>query len=212
MDTQRASFALDIPADGTPAFGITAYDPAEGKGGLVWKVRMNFLVAVAAAAPYSASPDSGGETIRNLVKDGPRGEWGLSLRASDSLAPLGRVSTQRSDPGGDAVGMSSSRSGDPPPSSHGGGTSGGGWTSMLFGSNGGGSSSSQTSLTTSLDDEGDSDDANEVGARKSGVDDDVRRTRSRWAPLEVQTVECEVPVSVWPGATAFRPRESVFEC
>lgn len=93
MDTQRASFALDIPADGTPAFGITAYDPADGKGGLVWRVRMNFLVAVAPALPSSGQGGGREEVIKSLVRDGPRGEWGSSLHAGETLAPLGKVET-----------------------------------------------------------------------------------------------------------------------
>lgn len=185
MDTRRASFALDIPADGTPAFGVTAYDPGEGRGGLTWRVRMNFLVAVApiptvpTALPNAgttptpaATAARGGdvpgdgtrrdpvseELLRSHVRDGPRGEWGWSTRASESLAPLGRGA-------GPARGREVS-----------GGRS---WTSMFLG---------------------------------GGVEADEDPEQEAWTSVGVQTVECEVPVSVWPGATAFRPRESVFEC
>lgn len=86
---------------------------------------------------------------------------------------------------------------------------------MLFGNSS--SASSRTSLTTDNEEEEEEhEDANGVVGRSSA--NDVRGaglgrgSRSQWKPLEVHTVECEVPVSVWPGATAFRPRESVFEC
>jgi RAB6A-GEF complex partner protein 2 len=32
-----------------------------------------------------------------------------------------------------------------------------------------------------------------------------------WRELAVETVECEVPVMVWPGNTAFRPEDVVFD-
>ena len=45
VNTSSLSFSLDIPSDSTPDFQITAGH--EGfKGGLEWKVRISFLVAV----------------------------------------------------------------------------------------------------------------------------------------------------------------------
>jgi hypothetical protein len=32
-----------------------------------------------------------------------------------------------------------------------------------------------------------------------------------WRELAVETVECEVPVVVWPGNTAFRPEDVIFD-
>lgn len=32
-----------------------------------------------------------------------------------------------------------------------------------------------------------------------------------WSELRAETVECEVPIRVWPGNTAFRPMEVVFD-
>lgn len=40
---------------------------------------------------------------------------------------------------------------------------------------------------------------------------DIGGGESGWGELRVETVECEVPVSVWPGNTAFRPVEVVFD-
>ena len=235
MDTHRACFSLDIPADGTPAFGITAYDPDEGRGGLAWRVRMNFLVAV---APSPQPPHSGSdsptelvtqkegeqETLRTFVQDGPPGEWGSSSRASDSLAPLVRVDTtisplgaaRKNNAGVTGQLWSGTTNGMPTQNA-----ASGGWASMFLGNGGAasgslssdiGASSSQTSFSDYNDNEGDAGDGNEGAEdgerRGSAVDSRV----GAWMPVEVQTVECEVPVSIWPGATAFRPRESIFEC
>ena len=32
-----------------------------------------------------------------------------------------------------------------------------------------------------------------------------------WTEVKVETVECEVPVRVWPGNTAFRAADVVFD-
>lgn len=32
-----------------------------------------------------------------------------------------------------------------------------------------------------------------------------------WRELKIETVECEVPIKVWPGNTAFRAPEIVFD-
>lgn len=179
MNTRRASFSLDIPADGTPAFEITAYDPDEGAGGLAWHVRMNFLVAI--APPHSTeSVMQGGdeETLRSHVQDGPGGEWGSSWRASDSLTPLVVPAVARNNVRPELW------SGTMPTAS--------GGASMFL---------------------GESEDNAEEGDGEVGDDDERRGVGvGGWVPVEVQTVECEVPVSIWPGATAFRPRESIFEC
>ncbi|KAI0294813.1 Rgp1-domain-containing protein [Russula brevipes] len=37
------------------------------------------------------------------------------------------------------------------------------------------------------------------------------RSWEGWRELAVETVECEVPVTVWPGNTAFRPEDVVFD-
>jgi hypothetical protein len=45
VNTSRLSFSLDIPSDATPDFGITA-GPEGFKGGVEWRLRIAFLVAV----------------------------------------------------------------------------------------------------------------------------------------------------------------------
>jgi RAB6A-GEF complex partner protein 2 len=46
-----------------------------------------------------------------------------------------------------------------------------------------------------------------------GDDGQQRRTRVRgeWRELKVETVECEVPIRVWPGNTAYKPVDVVFD-
>lgn len=77
----RGVFSLDIPPDSTPTFGIVlpvGPDDALSEGGLEWKVRLCFLVAV---------PRGDGD-IRRMCKDGRAGEWGASWKATDGVAPL----------------------------------------------------------------------------------------------------------------------------
>jgi len=47
----------------------------------------------------------------------------------------------------------------------------------------------------------DEDDAEDLG----------RAGEEQWREIAVETVECEVPVMVWPGNTAFRPEDVVFD-
>jgi len=42
-------------------------------------------------------------------------------------------------------------------------------------------------------------------------DDPVAEDDEGWSPIKVETVECEVPIKVWPGNTAFKAAEVVFE-
>jgi hypothetical protein len=52
----------------------------------------------------------------------------------------------------------------------------------------------------------DEDDANEGGGEV-----DLGAGEEEWREIAVETVECEVPVMVWPGNTAFRPEDVVFD-
>ena len=227
MDTHRASFSLDIPADGTPAFGISAYDPDEGSGGLAWRVRMNFLVAVAPPIPSSPGPPTesvmrgDAEMLRTHVRDSPPGEWGSSSCASDSLAPLVRVDAspvaRSNNINATPDGQLSNDNTNPMPTQNVASGGARGWASMLLGSGGASRSLSSgiaasTSQTSFPGDNNDEEDADDYDGKEDEDEDEERRDSGRWMPVEVQTVECEVPVSIWPGATAFRPRESVFEC
>jgi hypothetical protein len=42
-------------------------------------------------------------------------------------------------------------------------------------------------------------------------DDPIAEDDEGWTPVKVETVECEVPIKVWPGNTAFMAADVVFE-
>jgi hypothetical protein len=43
------------------------------------------------------------------------------------------------------------------------------------------------------------------------VDDPIAEDDEGWVPVNVETVECEIPVKIWPGDTAFKVVDVVFE-
>jgi hypothetical protein len=168
--TLRATFALDIPPDASPAFQIEVQgEPGYleppipvGPGGLEWKVRLCLLVAVAS--------DQSRRELKTLVRDGPRGEWGISWRGAPSIAPLEQIN--------DATAVSSPsglRS----------------WTSYLA-SPFTGTGSERYYEEDELD------------------EGDEREVDEEWSAVKVETVECEVPIKVWPGNTAFKASDVVF--
>lgn len=173
--TLRASFALDIPPDASPAFQIEAQgesgylEPpiAVGPGGLEWKVRLCLLVAVASDESRKGAD---GVRLKTLIQDGPSGEWGISWRGAPSIAPLERLddATVVSSPGG-------LRS----------------WASYL--------ASPFTGAGSERYHDGDELD-----------EGDEREVDEDWSTIKVETVECEVPIKVWPGNTAFRASDVVF--
>jgi hypothetical protein len=209
MDTRRVSFSLDIPADGSPAFGITSSHNRPGiggagsegtprraplPGGLTWLVRMNFLVAVSSSTSDSLADAERrrGQGLRNLVQDGTVGAWGVAHRAGEMLAPLARAQSSTTAP--EVARGSRNPSERIVPGSAPSVEAGRTWASILL---------SSAPPTSSRDSFSGDDDVEGLEAENS---EDI------WEPLEVHTVECEVPIAVWPGATAFRPQESVFEC
>ena len=167
--TLRATFALDIPPDTSPAFQIEVQgEPGYleppmpvGLGGLEWKVRLCLLVAVGS--------DKGvdGTRLKSLVRDGPSGEWGVSWRGAPSIAPLEQIDD------------------DTTINSQGGLRS---WASYL--------ASPFAGVASEDGDELDEEGEGEVDGE--------------WSTVKVETVECEVPIKVWPGNTAFRASDVVF--
>lgn len=61
---------------------------------------------------------------------------------------------------------------------------------------------------------GDGKDGNEAEVNGTGVshqpDDDREEGDEGWQEMGVETVECEIPISIWPGNTAFKPSDVVF--
>ena len=173
--TLRATFALDIPPDASPAFQIEVQGESgylepripACPGGLEWKVRLCLLVAVASDESRKGAD---GIRLRTLVQDGPSGEWGVSWRGAPSIAPLEQIGdgTVVSSPGG-------LRS----------------WASYL------------ASPFTGVGSEG-YHDGDELDEGDEGEVED------EWSTVKVETVECEVPIKVWPGNTAFKASDVVF--
>lgn len=165
MDSRRIPFSLDIPSDASPGFRVTLDEGSSeaGSGGLEWRVRMCFLVAMG----FSSGEDDdeydeaglGLGTTRHLVRDGSGGDWGTSWKATPGLAPITRGGTSdsqyRQNP--TTVGSSS-------------------WS--LF--------------STRLVDQ--------------AAEEDVEG----WKECPVETVECEVGITVWPGNTLYRPAQLDF--
>jgi RAB6A-GEF complex partner protein 2 len=186
--TLRTAFALDIPSDGSPAFQVDlpAFAPPSSSsavsspemGGLEWRVRLCLLVSVTRRrATNSSSNGVGGDDdddqgLKYLVRDGPRGEWGTSFRAANTLAPSAKSGYASSGV------PTQSRS----------------WISFFSGA----------IATLQNGDDDDEDDG-------VGGDDDVGGGEDGWKPLDVETVECEVPIKVWPGNTAYRAVDAVFD-
>ncbi|KAI9460135.1 Rgp1-domain-containing protein [Lactarius psammicola] len=168
--TQRTTFALDIPSDAAPAFRLSL-GGAPSEGGLAWKVRLCLLVAITAP----------GAQVRGMVRDGPRGQWGSTWVPTDSLAPRERPPKAQATS----------------PQVH-------SWasffTSTFLSVSEGGFHDGDEALTDEEDGEGLAEGEVDMGAGEEG-----------WRELAVETVECEVPVTVWPGNTAFRPEDVVFD-
>jgi len=84
VNTSRLSFSLDIPSDSTPDFHITAGN--EGfKGGLEWRLRIAFLVAV----PRRKGSYEKDDPVHLLpLPDTINDEDNTFLAASTGLSPL----------------------------------------------------------------------------------------------------------------------------
>lgn len=173
--TLRTIFALDIPPDASPAFQIDVQgEPGYleppipvGPGGLEWKVKLCLLVAVASD---QSRKGSNGVRLKTLVRDGPRGEWGISWRGAPSIAPQEQFSDATTV--GAPNGLRS-------------------WASYL--------ASPFTGAGSERYHGGD-----ELGSEDEGEGEE------EWSTVKVETVECEVPIKVWPGNTAFKASDVVF--
>lgn len=137
-------------------------------GGLLWRVRLSLLVAVAAE---TSEVSADGVRLKQLAQDGPAGEWGTPYKAYPSIAPKERP---RKD---EQLAQSSST-----------------WAQFFM--------SSFLGTGERRYHDGDEEDEDEDA---SGDDED------EWKEVRVETVECEVPINVWPGNTAFKAMDVVFD-
>lgn len=196
LSTLRTTFSLDIPSDASPAFQVRVGDispgaPHTSPGGLEWKVRLCLLVAVCAE-----SSQTGTENVRmkNLVRDGPRGEWGSSWRAPSSVAPLENPPAQ------------SPATPQPPQSQS--------WASFFTSSWLGPSSEREYhdgDEDTVDDEDGVYDGIKADKAGGVGIGVNFGGGEEGWKNVRLETVECEVPIKVWPGNTAFKAIDVVFD-
>jgi hypothetical protein len=171
----RTTFSLDIPSDASPAFqvqlGEAGHTPSALTGGLLWRVRLSLLVAVAAETSQISAD---GVRLKQLVQDGPAGEWGTPYKAYPSIAPKER-------PKKDEQSVASSST----------------WAQFMTSFLGSGE--------REYDDGNDEEEEEEEEPKARGGDED------EWKEVNVETVECEVPINVWPGNTAFKAMDVVFD-
>ncbi|OCH94164.1 Rgp1-domain-containing protein [Obba rivulosa] len=185
--TLRTTFSLDIPSDASPNFQVDVTDASAnpGKrtppGGLGWKVRLCLLVSVASP---SAREGPDGVRLRHLVRDGPKGEWGTAWRAARTIAPQERPDPRK------LAGLAD----DVPPTP----STAKSWMSFF----------ATSILTPSNIDYHDGDEELEEEPEE---EDDETGIEEEWRDVKAEMVECEVPITVWPGNTAFKATEVVFE-
>lgn len=167
-------------------------------GGLEWKVRLCLLVAVAAP---SSSAGTEGVRMKSLVRDGARGEWGSSWRAPASIAPLEKPAPNTP--------TSPAQTQDAAPAK----TS---WAQFF--------ASPFLNVEREYHDgdvEGDDEDEGLSDAGYDGIKPDLAGGvgvgvdygggEDGWREVLLETVECEVPIKVWPGNTAFKAMDVVFD-
>ncbi|KAJ7730664.1 Rgp1-domain-containing protein [Mycena maculata] len=215
LGTLRLGFALDIPSDGSPAFGVVASgtDGTEGgevAGGLEWRVRLCLLVGVAAEGS-----DVGTEGVRakGLVRDagdGGRGAWGAAWRAPARLGVLERTPPPPPPP--------PQRPQTPQKEEKSGW---GAWVaaSFLGGREAGYHDGDEfdefgEDVEGGVDGEGEDygyDGVKSDGAGGVGVGVRYGGREDAWGEVKTEMVECVVPVRVWAGNTAFRAGEVVFD-
>ena len=190
----------------------------DSPGGLTWSVRLCLLVGI---ANEHARRGVEGARTKGLVRDGPQGEWGASWRPTRGIAPLERVNLRaarraaaaRLGPSGSGT-ISRSNSGEK-------GAQQRGWVSSIFsgllnpgereyhdGDEEPPESESESDLNPNSQSSLDKAYARDMDL---GADEREGNEEEGWAELRAETVECEVPVRVWPGNTAFRPMEVVFD-
>ncbi|KAF8638674.1 hypothetical protein AX17_002019 [Amanita inopinata Kibby_2008] len=202
MSILRSTFSLDIPSDASPAFQIgVGEDDDSVLGGLEWKVRLCLLVAVAAD---ESSVGTEGVRMKGMVRDGPRGVWGSAWYASENVAPMEKGDEKSERTEWQALGSNE----------EGGGV--GGWVSYLA-SRLLGPSTPEEAYHDGDELFGDVEDEEEYDGIKADPAGGVGRGvnygggEEGWTEIGIEMVECEVPIRVWPGNTAFKAAEVVFE-
>lgn len=134
--------------------------------------------------------------MKSLVRDGPRGEWGSSWCAPDNIAPMEKAQKPPPPPQTPVA---------PTPKS---------WASFF----------TSTFLGSGESPFHDGDEQDDEDA-EAGVYDGVKPNMAGgvgvgvnfgggdegWKDVKLETVECEVPIKLWPGNTAFKAADIVFD-
>lgn len=120
--------------------------------------------------------------VRGLTQDGAPTAWGTAWRAPAGIAPEEQETR---------VGSSEKKSSET--------KQGQSWTSYLMSS----------FLGTGEREYHDGDDIDDEDVPSSAVEGG--KEDEDWRELQVEVVECEVPVVVWPGSTAFSAVDVVFD-
>ncbi|KAF7785199.1 hypothetical protein Agabi119p4_1364 [Agaricus bisporus var. burnettii] len=213
-------------------------DDNNNMGGLEWKIRLCLLVAVASE---DSDKGTEGVMFRCLERDGGRGEWGSAWCAPKRFVPLekkrekpiGRRKEKRMVVEGEEGKKNNTRSwtrvlvdsmwnavsglgieeDDEEEEERQRRRKGNGW---YIGKN---EQQQQNDITTtSTNYDGIKPDL--AGGIGRGVDfsgDDENNNENEneeeavWKEVKLETVECEVPIRVWPGNTAFRAVDVVFD-
>jgi RAB6A-GEF complex partner protein 2 len=209
LNTLRTTFSLDIPSDASPAFQIavggTSVPNPSTSGGLEWKVRLCLLVGIAAETSHTGMQDV---RFKSLVREGPRGEWGSSWGATAGVSPLEKpdmkAAQRQQQQQQRQFQMTSPRA----------------WsqfivTSILYGNADPDSEREYHDGDAISDDEGggneDYDGIIPDLAGGVGVGVDYGNGEEGWREVKLEMVECEVPVRVFPGNTAFKALDVVFD-
>jgi hypothetical protein len=184
---------LDIPSDASPDFEVNMIKDTESgdskSGGLEWKVRLCLLVAVASESSLKSIE---GVRLKSLVRDGPRGQWGSSWKATSGISPLEQL--------------------DPRLRRHEAQKRSSSWTSFFAASFLGVSEDEGGEVEDRRSDEDDGEYDGIRGSKEGGVGVGVNfgGGEEGWHDLRLETVECEVPIKVSPGNTAFKAVEVTF--
>ncbi|KZT09076.1 Rgp1-domain-containing protein [Laetiporus sulphureus 93-53] len=139
------------------------------------------LCLLVAVAQPTSKEGPGGLRLRHLVRDGPGGEWGSSWKAAWTIAPMERPDLHAEAEAANAPGQMPSASGS--------------WLSYF--------TAPLLGPATGYHD------GDEVDEEKEG--DDTVGEEGEWREVRTEVVECEVPIRVWPGNTAFKATEVIFD-